>query len=117
MKFGDHQTFLEAYIATTTIQNITVDLPFIMDACMPGSNIDDVQVEIASDSNNAFSTGGAQGFLVRPKFEPLIPGYQDYGGSLKFYPGVCIRTISMLAGDASFADDNVMMVTSCLPRV
>lgn len=108
IKFADHQTFLEAYQAPHTIENIQVDSPFTLDACMPGSGIDDVVVEIASDNYGAFPGVGS---LVNPKFQPFVPGCQAYNECLVFCPNACLRTVSVLAGDASFDEDIVMIVS------
>ena len=112
MRFYDHQSFLEAYTAITTIQDVQfIDSPSpTLDACMPGSGFDDVQVEIASDIHGAFT--GQQGFLVNPTFSTT--GCQSYNSCLDFCPGACLRTVTVVAGDSSFPEDIVMIVSNTI---
>ena len=74
LKFFSHQTFIKAYQAPHVFEDLYFDDPtYSVDAVMPGSTIDDVQIEVASDSNGVFSADHQTGFLVANKFENMIP--------------------------------------------
>jgi hypothetical protein len=112
LKFYSHQTFIKAYSAPHVFEDLKFDDPnYSIDAIMPGSGIDDVHIEVASDQNGIFSTEQLTGFLIRDEIESMIPTTcTDYNEGLKFCPNACIRTISIVAGNSAFFDDIQMIV-------
>lgn len=111
LKFFSHQTFVKAYNAPHYIENVQFDVPSQIDACMPGTGIDDLSVEILSDNNSALTPAGTAGFLVSPKLTPLVStGCQAYNKCLAFCEGACLRTVTVVSGNAAFDDDLVLVV-------
>jgi len=113
LKFFSHQTFVKASNAPHYIENIRSDVPSKIDACFSGdgAKIDDMSIEIVGDSNGMLTPGGSPGFLVSPKLAPMVDGgCEDYNSCLKFCRNACFRTISVITGNAAFADDLVMVV-------
>lgn len=63
LKFYSHQTFIKSYSAPHVFEDLQFDDPtYFIDVSMPGSGIDDVQIEVTSDQNDAFSTDHNQAF-------------------------------------------------------
>lgn len=115
LKFFSHQTFIKSYSAPHVFEDVQVDSDdYVVDASMPDSTIDDVQIEISSDKYNALmSDNDKSGFLISPKLEVMVPtDCKRYNDGLRFCPGTCIRTITVLAGNAPFMDRIDMVVRS-----
>lgn len=112
LKFYSHQTFIKAYSAPHVFDDLTFgDDSYAVNAMMPGSGIDDVQVEIVSDRNGLFSAEKKPGFLIAEKLKAMIQTKcSDYKNGLKFCPDSCIRTVSVLAGNSAFVNDNIDMI-------
>lgn len=112
LKFFSHQTFVKAYSAPHVFEDLEFDDPtYSIDAIMPGSGIDDVQIEVTSDQNDIFSTGHQSGFVISNKLESMVPTTcTEYNEGLKFCPDTCIRTITILAGNSAFFDNIHMIV-------
>jgi len=112
LKFNYQQSFIKAMNAYHYFENITVDdtSSKVIDACMKGGNIDDVSIEIGSDTSEAFE--GTPGFLVSPKVSTMLSGCKSTdNGCLDFCAGACLRTITVLGGDSAFREDIVMIVS------
>merc|ERR1712232_860506 len=114
LKFNYAQTFIKAMNAYHYFENIQVDdtASTVIDACMQGINtgIDDVSIEVASDTSSAFA--GTSGFLVSPKVATMLSGCNTSShGCLDFCPSACLRTITVLGGDSAFSEDIVMKVS------
>merc|ERR1712232_286346 len=112
LKFNYKQSFIKAMNAYHYFENIKVDdtTSTVIDACMRGSNIDDVSIEVASDTSNSFE--GTPGFLVSPKVSTMLSGCKPSdNGCLDFCAGACLRTITVLGGDSAFSEDIVMIVS------
>merc|ERR1712232_1344755 len=114
LKFNYAQTFIKAMNAYHYFENIQVDdtASTVIDACMQGINtgIDDVSIEVASDTSSAFA--GTSGFLFSPKVATMLSGCNTSShGCLDFCPGACLRTITVLGVDAAFSEDIVMKVS------
>jgi len=114
LKFFSHQTFIKAYSAPHVFENLEFDDPsYFVNAMMPGSGIDDVQIEVKSDQNGIFSSSGQPGFLVTEKLESMVPiDCSSLKNGLKFCPNTCIRTVSVLAGNSAYIDDDIVMVVT-----
>jgi len=111
LKFFSHQTFIKSYSAPHVFQDLNFDSAYSVDAIMPNSGIDDVQIEVYSDKYNALSTGGLKGFMISPKLESMVPTEcTEYNEGLKFCPNTCIRTVTVLAGNSAFVDDKIDMI-------
>lgn len=112
LKFFSHQTFIKKYQAPHVFEDLFFDNPnYSVDAIMPGSGIDDVQIEVSSDKNDVFKTGQQSGFLIAKKLESMVPtACMEYNEGLKFCPDACIRTITVLTGNSAFFDDIYMIV-------
>jgi hypothetical protein len=86
-----------------------------IDACDAASvlGMDDMILEVVQDSFRSFSTTGNPGFLVSPKVTGMLQNgaCNAYNECLDFCEGACLRTISVLTGDAAMPDDVVMVVT------
>lgn len=116
LKFFNHQTFIKSYSAPHVFKDLSFDSEYVVHANMPGSGIDDVQIEIVSDKNNALTNDG-KGFFISTKLEKMIPTTcKDYDNGLKFCPDSCIRTVTVLAGNSPFLDDVEMVVTDANDR-
>ena len=111
LRFINHQTFVKAYNAPHYIENVQFDTPSYIDACMSGASgerFDDMSIEIVSDDHAALT--GAAGFLVSPKLAPMLSSCSPYNGCLEFCEGACLRTVTVVTGNAAFGDDLVMHV-------
>eukprot|EP00526_Cylindrotheca_closterium_P003088 CAMPEP_0113602820 /NCGR_PEP_ID=MMETSP0017_2-20120614/955_1 /TAXON_ID=2856 /ORGANISM="Cylindrotheca closterium" /LENGTH=1570 /DNA_ID=CAMNT_0000511183 /DNA_START=2723 /DNA_END=7435 /DNA_ORIENTATION=+ /assembly_acc=CAM_ASM_000147 len=112
MQFFSHQSFVKAYNAPHYIENVWSDTPAMIEGCMSNDpTIDDLQIEIVADDNGDVTPTGKAGFLVSPKFTPMISNCQGYNGCLQFCEGACLRTVTVIAGNAAFDDDLNMVVT------
>ena len=116
------QVFVPAYSAPHYMEDVKFGNDYTLDACYLATQlgVDEVQMEIVSDSHNAFSPSGAAGFLVSKKATAMLPAgtvctpYDDCptnpNGSLDFCTGVCLRTVSIETDSAT--TDGVVMVVS-----
>lgn len=116
LKFYSHQTFTKAYGAPHVFENLEFDDPaysLALDGGLADGGIDDVQIEISSDQNSVFTPDGSSGFLLANKFEHLVPTTcSEYSNDLVFCPDICIRTISVLAGNSAFFETDIVMVVT-----
>jgi hypothetical protein len=112
LRFINHQTFVKAYNAPHYIDNVVFDTPSDIDACMSGASgerFDDMSIEIVSDDNAALTENGEAGFLVSPKLAPMN-SCSHYNECLEFCAGACLRTVTIITGNAAFDDDLEMHV-------
>lgn len=110
LRFVNHQTFVKAYNAPHYIDNVKFDVPSQIDACMSGASgerFDDMSIEIVNDDHGALT--GAAGFLVSPKLAPMN-SCDSYNDCLEFCVGACLRTVTVVTGNAAFDDDLEMHV-------
>jgi hypothetical protein len=117
LKFNADQVFVPQFSAPHYFEDVGIDSfsETILGGCDPADllGLDDMILEIGSDSNQAFSAGGNPGFLVSPKVTGMLPQgtCSPYNDCLEFCEGACLRTITVLTGDAAMPEDVVMVVT------
>jgi hypothetical protein len=74
--------------------------------------LDDVILEIVDDVQQAFTSSGNPGFLVSPKVTTMMnSACTTYNSCLEWCEGACLRTISVLTGEAAMAEDIKMIVS------
>ena len=122
LQLRTEQVFVPAYSAPHYFYDVKFGNDYTLDACILATHlgVDDVQMEVVSDSHRAFTPTGETGFLVSKKATAMLPAgtvctlYDECltnpNGSLDFCTGVCLRTISVET-DASTTDGIVMVVS------
>ena len=121
MQTRTEQVFVHAYSAPHYFNDVYFDKPYTLEGCHLATElqVDDVQMEVVSDTHKTFTASGLPGFLVSNKVKGILPTgtqctpYQACptypAGALEFCPGVCMRTITIKT-DAPKTGNVVMIV-------